>query len=290
MHNQIFSIKKELTILRRFVDMEYDGNRRCYSEADISAAEERLHYKLPLPIRELYLYMSDLLLDLYDLRPLELLHWQQDYLCFFDPPEAIYACGICRKDDPNALYMWEELIPEEDSEAFYDLDEEFEAYDEENDAEGKHAVADKYAALWNDINARSQKAPPHLKKLEHKFRYTWSLDAYGLFLVIHALFSYATELYCLKHLDCHLGDLPTPSECEPGYFEKLRGKVEQEFVPLSEHLELIDTFPLPMAYVHKTENALLLNIEDSCFLTLLSDKTAGPDFIERMRSCLGLPF
>ena len=87
MSSQMFSIKSELNILRRFVDMEYNGSRRCYSEKDISAAEKRLHYKLPLPIRELYLYMSDLLLDMYYLRPLELLHWQQDYLCLFYSPD-----------------------------------------------------------------------------------------------------------------------------------------------------------------------------------------------------------
>lgn len=287
MSSQMYSIKSELNILRRFVDMEYDGNRRCYSEKDISAAEERLHYKLPLPIRELYLYMSDILLDMYDLRPLELLHWQQDYLCFFDPPEG-NAVGICRKDDPNALYTWEEIMPDEDQDALCDLNEEFEEYDEENNMKGKKAIARKYSAYWDKINSRYTKAPPHLKKLEHKFRHNCSLDAHGLFLVIHSLFSYATELYCLKNLNCHLGDLPTPSECESTYFEKLRKNIEQEFTPISEHLELIDIFPLPMAYVHKTANALLICNEETDFLTLLSDKTVSPDFIEKIQNCLAL--
>ncbi len=162
----MYSIENELNILRRFVDMEYDGSRRCYSEEDIFAVEERLHYKLPLPIRELYLYMSDLLLDMYYLRPLELLHWQQDYLGFFDPPEADLVWGICRRDDPNALYAWEESIPEEDEDTLCDLDEEFEACDEEGDAEGKNAVALKYSTCWNKINSRYKEAPPCLKKLK----------------------------------------------------------------------------------------------------------------------------
>jgi len=288
MNSQMYSIKKELLILRRFVDMEYDGSRRCYSVEDISAAEERLHYKLPLPIRELYLYMSDILLDTYDLRSLELLHWQQDYLCFFDPPEGD-AVGICRKDDPNALYTWDELIPEEDQTTLYDLDEEFEAFDEEGDAEGKNAVALKHSACWDNINSRYTEAPPCLKKLEYESRCYCSLDAYGLFLVIHALLSYAIEFFCLKNLNCHLADLPMSSEREPDYFEKLRESIEQEFTPVSEHLELIDIFPLPMAYVHKTENALLICDEELDFLTLLSDKTAGPGFIEKIQNCLSLP-
>lgn len=289
MSSQMNSIKKELDILRRFVDMEYSGNRRCYTEDDVSAAEERLQYRFPLPIRELYLGMSDLLLDLYDLRPLELLHWQQDYLCFFDPPEAASVWGICRKDDPNALYAWEEFIPEEDEDTLCDLIEEFEACDEENDVKGKNAAARKYSACWDSINARYTRAPSSLKKLKHEFRYNCALDAYGLFLVVHALFSYATEFYCLKNLDCYLGDLPAPSECGPGYFEVLRETIEREFVPLSEHLELIDLFPLPMAYVHKTENALLICEEDAGFLTLLSDKTASPDFIEKIQKSLAMP-
>ena len=289
MSSQMFSIQSELNILRRFVDMEYNGSRRCYSEKDISAAEKRLHYKLPLPIRELYLYMSDLLLDMYYLRPLELLHWQQDYLCLFYSPESDLVWGICRKDDPNTLYAWEESIPEEDENTLWDLDEEFEEYDEENNTRGKKAVARKYSAYWDKINSRCTKAPPHLKKLEHEFRYNCSLDACGLFLVIHSLFSYATELYCLKNLNCHLGDLPAPSECEPAYFEKLRESIEREFTPISEHLELIDIFPLPMAYIHKTADALLICDEEADFLTLLSDKTAGPDFIENMQNCLALP-
>ena len=114
MSSQMFSIQSELNILRRFVDMEYNGSRRCYSEKDISAAEKRLHYKLPPPIQELYLGAADILLDMDYLRPLELLHWQQDYLGFFSPPEADLVWGIGREDDPNALYAWEESIPEED--------------------------------------------------------------------------------------------------------------------------------------------------------------------------------
>ena len=76
MNSQIYSINRELNILRRSIDTEYDGSRRCYSEKNISAVEKRLHYKLPLPIQELYRGATDILLDMVYLRPSELLHWQ----------------------------------------------------------------------------------------------------------------------------------------------------------------------------------------------------------------------
>ena len=77
---------------------------------------------------------------------------------------------------------------------------------------------------------------------------------------------------------------------EPDFFEKLRESIEQEFTPVSEHLELIDILPLPMAYVHKTTNALLICDEEADFLTLLSDRTVAPGFIEKIQHCLALPF
>ena len=77
---------------------------------------------------------------------------------------------------------------------------------------------------------------------------------------------------------------------EPDYFEKLRESIEQEFTPVSEHLELIDILPLPMAYVHKTTNALLICDEEADFLTLLSDRTVAPGFIEKIQHCLALSF
>ena len=51
----MYSIEKELKILRQFVKPEHMDNSegwRCYSEDELSAAEERLHIKLPPPIRE----------------------------------------------------------------------------------------------------------------------------------------------------------------------------------------------------------------------------------------------
>ena len=80
------SIEKELKILRQFIHPKHmDGLKKwkCYSEDEISAAEKRLHGKLPFPIRDIYLHMADLLITSGYLRPLELLHWEGKYLGFF---------------------------------------------------------------------------------------------------------------------------------------------------------------------------------------------------------------
>ena len=112
----MYSIEKELKILRQFVKLEHMDNAegwRCYSEDELSAAEKRLHTKLPPPIREIYLYMADLLIGSNDLRPLELLHWDKDYLAFFENPDADVIVGIKRDDPSNDIYEWEETDPKD---------------------------------------------------------------------------------------------------------------------------------------------------------------------------------
>ena len=112
----MYSIEKELKILRQFVKPEHMDTSEgwhCYSEDEVSAAEERLHTKLPPPIREIYLYMADLLIGSNDLRPLELLHWDKDYLAFFENPDADVIAGIKRDDPSNDIYAWEETDPKD---------------------------------------------------------------------------------------------------------------------------------------------------------------------------------
>ena len=91
------SIEKELKILRQFIHPKHmDGLKKwkCYSEDEIFAAEKRLHGKLPFPIRDIYLYMADLLITSGYLRPLELLHWEGKYLGFFLSPGEGDIIGI----------------------------------------------------------------------------------------------------------------------------------------------------------------------------------------------------
>ena len=62
----MYAIEKELKILRQFISPKLMDDLKkwnCYSEDEISAAEKRLHVKLPIPIREIYRYMADLLVS-----------------------------------------------------------------------------------------------------------------------------------------------------------------------------------------------------------------------------------
>ena len=95
----MYAIEKELKTLRQFISprhMEGLKKWKCYSENEISAAEKRLHMKLPFPIRDIYRHMADLLITSGYLRPLELLHWEGNYLGFFLAPGEGDVIGIKR--------------------------------------------------------------------------------------------------------------------------------------------------------------------------------------------------
>ena len=56
-----YSIREELAALNPFVRREQTGAMQPYTMADIEAAEKRLNFQLPAPIRDLYLTMGDYL-------------------------------------------------------------------------------------------------------------------------------------------------------------------------------------------------------------------------------------
>lgn len=288
MNESMYSIKEELAFLRAFVHEEYCGDRHCYSEKEIRAAEKRLHYKLPAPVRDIYLGMADLLMEMELLRPLELLHWQQDYLAFFDSPEAPIS-GICRQDTSNALYEWAEDDPENMA---CDYEEEFEECEQDGDKAGKRSVAIRYAAYWDDINARYLEPPLAIKKRQGQFRYQYALDAYSLFLVLDAIQRCATDIFPDEENRCFWASSYPPERCESihGYYDDLRQKIEGEFVPLSSHKALIDAEDALLAYKHLDTNALLICEMWSGTVVLLSAEEELTNLAEDMTKRLGLPF
>ena len=144
---EMCSLERELKLLRPFVQ-EQPPSVRCYSEEEILAAEQRLNYKLPSPVRFMYLYMADLLFLGYDLRPLELLRWDHDHLGLFPPTEWDKMIGIRRDADTNTLYFWEEEDPEGDSCL---LEDEFQECCDSGDECGKQRVVQKYLDYWENI-------------------------------------------------------------------------------------------------------------------------------------------
>ena len=287
----MYSIEKELKILRQFVKLEHMDNAegwRCYSEDELTAAEERLRAKLPLPIREIYLYMADLLISSNYLRPLELVHWDKDYLAFFENPNADKIVGIKRDDPSDDLYEWEETDPQDIA---WEYEDDFrDAYEEQDtpDKKGQKKAAGRFQKYWEKLNANPKHSPLRIAKWKNEPRYNRSLDGYGLFLVINALCGLAEMT---KH---SFPDEPACYFCEAfashtaEYFQDLDRRIRKEFVPLSAHSELLEMeVPVQMVYARQNPDALL--ISQDILLIFLTKTPPEQTFLENIQELTGLP-
>ena len=167
----MYAIEKELKILRQFISPKLmDGMKKwnCYSEDEISAAEKRLHVKLPIPIREIYRYMADLLVTSGYLRPLELLHCEGKYLGFFLSPGEDSMIGIQKGKTSGDLYMWEENDPKGTSWEYLD---DLETACEEGDVDGKQKAVAAYQNYWKRRNIPFIHVPLNVHKLERGSRF-----------------------------------------------------------------------------------------------------------------------
>lgn len=293
------SIKSELEVIRPFVDRVFSGCYPLYSEEEIREAEKRLGMALPDPVRELYRRIADLLMEDLSLTPLELLHWEGDFLGFYESPDDGVALGIRRGENPNQLYRWELADPEEES---YDYWDEFSDLCEEGDRKGRKKLAKRCHTYWKKINARYPELPSSpAQKLEHKARYSCTLDAYGLFLALHTLYG-ACEDFQREHPDEPLlwsGETDfhsqaaednrprrIPDEC----FHQLHDRITQVFSPLSPRLLALETPGLQMAYLHREQRALLLAWDEDSFLNLLTLDPPAPGLLEEIQTATGVTF
>lgn len=289
----MYAIEKELRIFRQFISpkhMEGLKKWKCYSEDEILAAEKRLHVKLPLPVRDIYRHMADLLVTSGYLRPLELLHWEGRYLGFFLAPGEGDIIGIKKGSSSGDLYAWEENDPKDIA---WEYEDELADACEEGDEEGKQKAVAAYQKYWKKRNIPLLHAPLNIHKLEHEPRFNHALDAYGLFLVIHAIREWE-EMSWREHADdrtCLFSDF-FPRELSMEYFQKIADRIKDDFKPLSDHPELtsLGDFPLQMAYVHKNQEALLvLGQEPVCFMVLTKTAAKG-DLLEKLQEQTGLAF
>ena len=289
----MYAIEKELKTLRQFINPKHREDLKkwkCYSEDEILAAEKRLHMKLPLPVRDIYLHMADLLVTGGYLRPLELLHWEGNYLGFFLAPGEGDIIGIKKGTSSGDLYAWEEHDPKDTA---WEYEDELVTAYEEGDEDGKRKAAAAYQKYWKKLNIPLLHAPLNIHKLEYEPRFNHVLDAYGLFLVIHAIREWE-EMTWSEHandLTCLLSDF-FPARFSVEYFQKIADRIKDDFKPLSDHPELtgLGDFPLQMAYVHKDQEALLiLGQEPVCFM-LLTKAAAGDDLLKKVQEQTGLAF
>lgn len=104
----LYSIREELELIKEFCWQPKLAAGKIYTEEEIDAVEQRLNYKLPLPLRELYLVLGDYACekkDTYFCRPEEL-HWSGQYLLVEAMERTNRGVGIYRKDPYASVYEW----------------------------------------------------------------------------------------------------------------------------------------------------------------------------------------
>lgn len=104
----LYSIREELELIREFCWQPKLEAGKIYTEEEIDAVEQRLNYKLPQPLRELYLVLGDYACekkDTYFCRPEEL-HWSGGYLLVEAMERTNRGLGIYQKDPYASVYEW----------------------------------------------------------------------------------------------------------------------------------------------------------------------------------------
>ena len=104
----LYSIREELELIKAFCWQPKLAAGKIYTEEEIDAVEQRLNYKLPQPLRELYLVLGDYACekkDTYFCRPEEL-HWSGGYLLVEAMERTNRGLGIYRKDPYASVYEW----------------------------------------------------------------------------------------------------------------------------------------------------------------------------------------
>ena len=104
----LYSIREELELIKEFCWQPKLAAGKIYTEEEINAVEQRLNYKLPQPLRELYLVLGDYACekkDTYFCRPEEL-HWSGGYLLVEAMERTNRGVGIYRKDPYASVYEW----------------------------------------------------------------------------------------------------------------------------------------------------------------------------------------
>lgn len=104
----LYSIREELELIKEFCWQPKLATGKIYTEEEIDTVEQRLNYKLPQPLRELYLVLGDYACekkDTYFCRPEEL-HWSGGYLLVEAMERTNRGVGIYRKDPYASVYEW----------------------------------------------------------------------------------------------------------------------------------------------------------------------------------------
>ena len=267
----LYSIREELELIKEFCWQPKLAAGKIYTEEEIDAVEQRLNYKLPQPLRELYLVLGDYACekkDTYFCRPEEL-HWSGGYLLVEAMERTNRGLGIYRKDPYASVYEWRRS--------------EVNIYGEEQEKKPKSEV------IRN--SARNQ--------YFSKACFYWDI-----FIIHHVLDKVMRDWWELhqsrmtEELSPFYIGCPLPKKLDE--LRKVRQRMEEWLVPISSKAELlrVDIFGknvgpedyVVYAYTDSEKNMMVLSFSAQQKYGLITKEPVPYSFAERVEEKTGMLF
>ncbi len=267
----LYSIREELELIKEFCWQPKLAAGKIYTEEEIDAVEQRLNYKLPQPLRELYLVLGDYACekkDTYFCRPEEL-HWSGGYLLVEAMERTNRGLGIYRKDPYASVYEWRRS--------------EVNIYGEEQEKKPKSEV------IRN--SARNQ--------YFSKACFYWDI-----FIIHHVLDKVMRDWWELhqsrmtEELSPFYIGCPLPKKLDE--LRKVRQRMEEWLVPISSKAELlrVDIFGknvgpedyVVYAYTDSEKNLMILSFSAQQKYGLITKEPVPYSFAERVEEKTGMLF
>ena len=267
----LYSIREELELIKEFCWQPKLAAGKIYTEEEIDAVEQRLNYKLPQPLRELYLVLGDYACekkDTYFCRPEEL-HWSGGYLLVEAMERTNRGVGIYRKDPYASVYEWRRS--------------EVNIYGEEQEKKPKSEV------IRN--SARNQ--------YFSKACFYWDI-----FIIHHVLDKVMRDWWELhqsrmtEELSPFYIGCPLPKKLDE--LRKVRQRMEEWLVPISSKAELlrVDIFGknvgpedyVVYAYTDSEKNLMVLSFSAQQKYGLITKEPVPYSFAERVEEKTGMLF
>ena len=267
----LYSIREELELIKEFCWQPKLAAGKIYTEEEIDAVEQRLNYKLPQPLRELYLVLGDYACekkDTYFCRPEEL-HWSGGYLLVEAMERTDRGLGIYRKDPYASVYEWRRS--------------EVNIYGEEQEKKPKSEV------IRN--SARNQ--------YFSKACFYWDI-----FIIHHVLDKVMRDWWELhqsrmtEELSPFYIGCPLPKKLDE--LRKVRQRMEEWLVPISSKAELlrVDIFGknvgpedyVVYAYTDSEKNLMVLSFSAQQKYGLITKEPVPYSYAERVEEKTGMLF
>lgn len=267
----LYSIREELELIKEFCWQPKLAAGKIYTEEEIDAVEQRLNYKLPQPLRELYLVLGDYACekkDTYFCRPEEL-HWSGQYLLVEAMERTNRGVGIYRKDHYASVYEWRRS--------------EVNIYGEEQEKKPKSEV------IRN--SARNQ--------YFSKACFYWDI-----FIIHHVLDKVMRDWWELhqsrmtEELSPFYIGCPLPKKLDE--LRKVRQRMEEWLVPISSKAELlrVDIFGknvgpedyVVYAYTNSEKNLMVLSFSAQQKYGLITKEPVPYSFAEQVEEKTGMLF